>query len=86
MIIADIPIWFEDGTAHIDVRRLEPPEPLVAILRLLESPEVGGTVMVIIDRDPVLLFEELEEKGWSWARLAAPAGEVHLRLVKDNAG
>jgi hypothetical protein len=67
---------------HIDVRGLESPMPLVSILTLLESPDVSDTVIVIHDRDPLLLYPELEERGWTWSQLPAPMGQLHLRLTR----
>jgi len=79
-----IPVWTEDGFTHIDVRRLEPPQPLVAIIKLIENNDVGDGVIVIIDRNPLLLYQELEQRGWKCEPLSAPPGEVRLRLVKDE--
>ncbi len=79
-----IPVWTEDGFTHIDVRRLEPPQPLVAIIKLVESNDVGDGVIVIIDRDPLFLYPELEQRGWGCERISSPPGEVRLRLVKDE--
>ena len=62
------------------MRGLEAPRPLVHILSLLESPDMGDTLVVIHDRDPVLLYPELEDRGWTWTKLSAPEGELHLRL------
>jgi|GEM_PF-1708846 len=66
----------------IDVRGLEAPRPLVHILTLLESPDMGDTLVVIHDRDPVLLYPELQDRGWTWTKLSAPEGELHLRLSR----
>jgi len=66
----------------IDVRGLEPPQPLVKIVTLLENPDVTDTVIVRHDRDPLLLYPELEERGWTWEVLASPEGELHLRLSR----
>ena len=67
---------------HIDVRGLESPEPLVSILTLLENPDVTDTVIVIHDRDPLLLYPELEDRDWDWSQLPAPMGQLHLRLTR----
>ena len=74
--------WRDDqGDEHIDVRGLPPPQPLVAILRLVR--EVQGAVIVHFDRDPLGLYPELAEIGWHAERLDAPAGVVRLRLARD---
>jgi hypothetical protein len=72
--------WREDGVAHIDVRGLVPPQPLVAIMRLLTSLEQGTAVIAHLDRDPVMLYPELERIGWQAETLLADEGEVRLRL------
>jgi len=76
--------WRDAQGEHIDVRGLPPPQPLVAILRLVhELKDAGGAVIVHHDRDPVLLYPELAEIGWSAERLEAGAGAVLLRLRRD---
>ena len=72
--------WMEDGLAHIDVRGLPPPQPLVAILRRVHTLAAQETLVVHHDREPMLLYPELAEIGWEAERIAAPAGEVRLRL------
>ena len=76
------PLQWNDGeAAHIDVRGLPPPQPLVAILRLVHSLADGRTPVVVHhDRDPVMLYPELAEAGWSAERMTCPAGEVRLLL------
>jgi uncharacterized protein (DUF2249 family) len=72
--------WMEDGVAHMDVRGLPPPQPLVAILRRVHALGAGQELIVHHDRDPMLLYPELAEIGWEAERIAAPPGEVRLRL------
>ncbi|HEX8012075.1 MAG TPA: DUF2249 domain-containing protein [Casimicrobiaceae bacterium] len=73
--------WVEADGVHIDVRGLPPPEPLVAIVKLVESIRDATPVIVHHERDPQLLYPELAELGWSAERIEAPAGEVRLKLV-----
>jgi hypothetical protein len=75
-------VWDEADGAHIDVRGLQPPQPLVQILRLVARAAPGTAVTVHHDRDPQLLYPELAEIGWGAERIAAPAGEVRLRLAR----
>ena len=72
--------WQEGAARHIDVRGLAPPEPLVAILRLLRSAPDAGPIVVHHDRDPQLLYPELAQLGWQAERVPADAGEVRLLL------
>jgi hypothetical protein len=76
------PQWLDDDGAHIDVRGLPPPEPLVAILTLIERADVPDTVIVHHDRDPLLLYPELAERGWTAEMVPGEVGEVRLRLTR----
>lgn len=66
--------------AHIDVRALPPPRPMVEILRCIGELAPGTPLVVHHDRVPVMLFPELTEIGWDAERLPAPDGEVRLLL------
>jgi hypothetical protein len=72
--------WCEDGVLHIDVRGLRPPEPMVAILGRIAQLAPGASLLVHLDRDPLLLYPELAEIGWEARRMPSPAGEVRLLL------
>lgn len=72
--------WREDGAAHIDVRGLPPPQPLVAILRLVQACVDAAPVVVHHDRDPQLLYPELAQIGWQAERIPGDPGEVRLLL------
>jgi len=74
--------WREGDLPHIDVRGLEPPEPMLAILRLLEAPGTGDTVIVHHERDPIYLYPELAERGWAGEIVPGDEGEVRLRLAR----
>ena len=73
-------IWQSGSVVHIDVRALEAPKPLVAILALIDSGAHEGHIVVHHRREPFYLYPELEERGWSYSRLPAPSGEVLLEL------
>lgn len=74
--------WVDADGIHIDVRRLLPPGPLVAILDLVESIRDATHVIVHHERDPQMLYPELAEIGWTAERIDAPAGEVRLKLER----
>lgn len=75
--------WSESGDTHIDVRGLAPPEPLVAILRLLHGQGSDARVVAHLDRDPVMLYPELAQLGWEAERIEAEPGEVRLLLRRS---
>jgi hypothetical protein len=74
--------WRDADGEHIDVRGLPPPEPLAAILQLVETVEQATAVVVHHDREPKLLYAELAQIGWQAQPLPAPPGEVRLRLAR----
>jgi len=75
--------WLEKDTLHINVRGLSPPDPMVAILGRLEGLGQSAPVIIHHDRDPIYLYPELTERGWSSTRIPGDPGEVRLRLTKD---
>lgn len=71
-----------DGAAHIDVRGLPPPQPLVQILRHLRTEPAPAALIVHHDREPLLLYAELQEIGWGAEHLPpGEPGEVRLKLA-----
>jgi hypothetical protein len=50
---------------HLDVRGLEPPGPLVAILERLADLGPGGQLLVRHHREPVLLYDKLKLRGYA---------------------
>jgi len=49
---------------EIDVRGLEPPQPMVRILDAVAALPEGADLRARTDRQPVLLFEQLEARGF----------------------
>lgn len=80
---ASAPVWNDaDGTTHIDVRGLAAPQPLVQVLQLVARSPDDRVIVVHIDRDPLLLYPELQQIGW-WAEpIQGEPGEVRLRVAR----
>lgn len=74
--------WSEEDGIHIDVRKLAPPNPLLAIIRLIEGVTGNETVVVHHDREPQLLAPELAERGWHIARIASEVVNIRLWLER----
>ena len=55
-----------DKVVHLDVRNMEPPQPLVEILTLIDGPSPIEEMFVRIHREPVFLFPELAERDWTY--------------------
>ena len=76
-------VWQEDDVLHIDVRGLEPPEPMVAILALLDSDAIGTRITIHHHRDPLLLYPELDERGWTYRQIDSQPSEFRLLLTRS---
>lgn len=59
---------------EIDVRGMEPPEPLIRILDRLESLPAGATLRARTDREPCHLFGEAEQRGFRHESTTLPDG------------
>jgi len=59
---------------------MSPPQPLVTILRTLHGLERSTDLIVHLDRDPVLLYPELEPLQREAHAEPGEPGEVRLRL------
>src|SRR3954469_22045769 len=70
-----------DGT-HLDVRGLQPPEPMTRVLDLIDQ---GGIDNLVLhhDREPFLLYPMLAERGWSCLSVEQLEGEVRIRLARE---
>ena len=81
--------WRTSDAVHIDVRGLQPPGPMVAILRLIDGGTAGGVVIAHLDREPIFLYPELDDRGWRHEIVPGPpplAGgnmEVVLRMTRQ---
>jgi len=73
-------LWFEGDGPHLDVRGLEPPQPMVSVMRLLEGPETNNRLIVHLDREPIYLLPHLAEAGWEYETVGRETGEVCLAI------
>jgi hypothetical protein len=80
--------WRASEGIHIDVRGLAPPDPAVEILQLIDSGEAGTVLIAHLDREPIFLYPELDDRGWSYEIIPAFCGDatceetVRLCLVR----
>jgi len=81
-------IWRTADALHVDVRGLEPPEPMVMILQLIDGGEAGSPLIAHLDREPIFLYPELDDRGWAHEIIPSACGdtacdhEVLLQLVR----
>ncbi len=71
-------------TIEIDVRGLEPPEPMVKIIEML--PQVGAdtTLLVHHHREPLMLYDKLEHLGFKASAEKINEGYYHVRITKKG--
>ncbi len=80
--VRGVAVEWVDGVPSLDLRGLQPPQPAVTILSLLELEGCGDSVLVRLERDPVFLYPELVERGWRWEPISVAPGDVRLRLFR----
>lgn len=54
------------GEIYLDLRGLEPPEPMQRVLDALSCMKPGEKVRMLIDREPRPLYRVLEQNGYRY--------------------
>ena len=67
-------------TVPLDVRGLEPPEPMVRILERLDTLAPGATLDVVHDRHPIFLYPQLDARGFAYETEEEAPGRVRIRI------
>lgn len=68
---------------QLDNRGLSPPEPMLRILDALEKLPAGEQLIAQMDRRPVFLFPELEERGFAYDIKQQPEGWFLLTIQRQ---
>ncbi len=58
------PAPLPDKVVELDVRGMEPPEPMMAILQKIHEIDEDTVLLVHHHREPMMLYEKLDETGW----------------------
>ena len=69
-----------EPSIEIDNRDLDPPEPMVRTLALLEKLIPGEALAAILPREPLFLFKELEARGFRWRGAAEADGSYRILI------
>lgn len=69
------------ATDELDLRGMEPPEPMMRILNTLEATPVGASFRARTDRQPLHLFPELTARGARHTSEAAPDGNSWITTI-----
>ncbi|MEX2380974.1 MAG: DUF2249 domain-containing protein [Opitutales bacterium] len=56
----------DESILELDVRGLEPPEPLERVLEVVEQMAYGEVLRVVHHRNPLILFDVLVERGFQY--------------------
>ena len=67
---------------QLDNRGLSPPEPMLRILDALERLPANEQLTAQMDRRPVFLFPELEERGYAYDIKQQPEGWFRLTIKR----
>lgn len=58
-------MWRTPDAVHLDLCDLEPSESAAAILDAIDSGAANCALIAHVDSEPITLYPELEERGWS---------------------
>lgn len=71
---------------ELDLRDLEPPEPMIRILEALEDLQSGDVLFALLTREPLFLFPELAKREHEWAGNFDESGATYRLLVRHGGG
>lgn len=66
----------------LDNRGLEPPQPMMRTLAALEDLAEGQTLVIINDRRPMFLFEQLDELGYLYLTEQQEDGSYKITISR----
>lgn len=78
------PAGWPAPSQRIDLRGMPPPEPLVLTLETVEALAVGEVMEGCYDRDPVLLYPELDTRGHHYQSEKRSASEYRVRIRRGG--
>ncbi len=64
----------------LDNRGLPPPEPMVRTLQALEGVPAGAVLEVFVDREPLILYSELRQRGHAFQADKQPDGGYRVLI------
>lgn len=82
--LPDFPVDCREGELDMDLRGLVAPNPLIAVLKVIESGAGGASFVVRLLRDPIYLHPELAERNWSAVVLEDTSEGLVVRLKKGR--
>ena len=70
-----------EPSIELDNRDLDPPEPMVRTLEVLERMAPGETLAAILPREPIFLLKELETRGHRWRGATTADGSYRIVVL-----
>lgn len=80
----DWSVWFYPNLVVLDVRGLEPPEPMVRVLNAVDRLAPGQRLEVRHGRRPTLLYPQLEDRGFVHETDEPESGLVRIVIRHGN--
>lgn len=68
---------------ELDARGLEPPQPMMKILETVATLPTGVTLVAHTDRQPLLLYPLLEQRGFTYETNTQPDGS-HVTNIRHR--
>jgi uncharacterized protein (DUF2249 family) len=72
------------GERLLDVRELEPPEPLERVLELLDTLAAGDSLRMLHRRQPNLLYPILEREGFAHRTTTTAEGDFEILIWRKQ--
>ncbi|HSE94097.1 MAG TPA: DUF2249 domain-containing protein [Methylomirabilota bacterium] len=69
----------------LDVRGLEPPQPMVRVLERLDAMSAGDELLVVHDRKPLFLYPQLDDRGFTHDTREMAPGRVEILIRRRSA-
>lgn len=85
--LPDLPVFpmqWRDGLLEMDLRGLTPPNPMIAILKIIENSTGGDDFMVRLMRDPIYLHPELVSRHWRADVVEESDDGLMVRIKKEH--
>ncbi|MGH7392321.1 MAG: DUF2249 domain-containing protein [Candidatus Rokuibacteriota bacterium] len=75
-----------ESRAVLDVRGLEPPQPMMRVLEGLDAMRAGDELLVVHDRKPLFLYPQLDDRGFAHDTREVAPGRVEILIRRRSAG
>lgn len=70
------------GERTVDARYMEPPQPFVATLEMLDLLQPGETMCLLLYREPHPLYRVLAQNGHRWETELWPDGTFAIKITR----